>query len=210
MVDFQPTLPERNYPELVLRKLRPGDIHTHMYAQQFPVLDSTGKVNSFLFEARKRGVKFDLGHGNCSFWFRNAVPAVQQGHMPHTLTTDLYWDNIAGPAIGLTNIMGKFLAMGMPFMEVLRRVTIAPGELLDHPEFGQMELGITADIAVLRLRKGHFGFADGGRARLNGTQRVECAMTLREGTVVYDPDARSMPEWETAPEAYWTPPGVLP
>lgn len=209
MVDFQPTLPERNYPDLVLKKLRPGDIHTHMYAQQFPVLDENGQVNEFLRQARKRGIRFDLGHGTCSFWFRNAVPSVQQGHAPDTISTDLYFDNIAGPVVGLTHVMSKFLAMGMPFMEVLRRVTVLPGEVLGHPEFGQIKPESPADIAVLSLKSGTFGFPDGGRARLAGDTRVECAMTLRQGKIVYDPDARSMPLWENAPKPYWVPPGVL-
>ena len=67
---------ERPYPDLILKKLRPGDIHTHVFAQQFPILDGHGKVYDHMFEARERGVIFDLGHGAGSFWFRNAVPGL--------------------------------------------------------------------------------------------------------------------------------------
>ena len=84
MVDFQPNLPERTYEELVLKKLRKGDIHTHVYAQQFPIVDDQGKVNDYLFEARRRGVIFDLGNGAGSFWFRNAVPSYEQGSVSYT------------------------------------------------------------------------------------------------------------------------------
>ncbi|CAA9587706.1 MAG: Amidohydrolase, partial [uncultured Thermomicrobiales bacterium] len=61
MVDFFPWLPERPYETLILEKLRPGDIHTHVFAQQFPILDERGRVNEHLFRARERGVIFDLG-----------------------------------------------------------------------------------------------------------------------------------------------------
>lgn len=209
MADFQPTLPDRTYPDLILKHLRPGDIHTHVYAQQFPVLDEKGKVNDFLFEARERGVKFDLGHGAGSFWFRNAVPALEQGFAPDTLSTDLYLDNVAGPVIGLTHVMSKYLSMGMPLEEVIRRVTANPAGVLHLSGPGTLTPGACADVAVLRAVEGPVHFADSGRARMAGNLRLECAATLRAGRVVYDPYALSMPDWQTAPAPYWTPPGVL-
>src|SRR5215218_5495436 len=96
MVDFYPWLPERSYPDLILDKLRPGDIHTHVFAQQFPVIDEQGKVSDHLFQARERGIIFDLGHGAASFWFRNAVPAIQQGFVPDSISTDLHTGNVHG------------------------------------------------------------------------------------------------------------------
>lgn len=209
MADFQPNLPERTYEELVLKKLRPGDIHTHVYAQQFPVLDQEGKVNSFLFEARKRGVMFDLGHGAGSFWFRNAVPAYQQGFYPDVISTDLYLDNVAGPVINLIHVMSKYLSMGMSVEEVIYRTTKRPAEVIRHEELGDLRIGSCGDVAVFKVEEGKFSYADSGHARMNGTKRLECVMTIREGEIVYDPGALSMPVWETAPAAYWTSPGVL-
>ena len=87
MYDFFPTLPDRPYPELILKKARPGDIHTHVFAQQFPVINDEGQVERHMYEARERGVIFDLGHGAGSFWFRNAVPAIQQGFIPDSIST---------------------------------------------------------------------------------------------------------------------------
>ena len=81
MVDFFPR-PGRPYSELILDKMRPGDIHTHVFAQQFPIILPDGKLNPIMWEARKRGVIFDVGHGGASFWFRNAMPAIQQGFLP--------------------------------------------------------------------------------------------------------------------------------
>lgn len=209
MADFQPTLPGRPYEELILSKFRPGDIHTHVYAQQFPVLDESGCVRREMFAARERGVIFDLGHGAGSFWFRNAVPAWQQGFAPDVISTDLYLDNVAGPVINLTHVMSKYLSMGMTMEEVIFRTTKRPAEVIGYTELGDLRINGCADIAVLKVQEGQFGYADSGHARMNGSRRLECVMTIREGTIVFDPMALAMPLWETAPEAYWRAPGVL-
>jgi dihydroorotase len=203
MVDFWPRPPERSYPDLILKKLRPGDIHTHVFAQQFPILGPDGKVNRFMFEARERGVFFDLGHGAASFWFRNAVPAYRDGFPPDSLSTDLHMANINGPVISMLHTMNKFLAIGMPLGEVIQRSTQIPAGIIGRPDLGTLELGAPADVAVFNLREGAFAFADCGKARQKGSQKLECMLTLRAGQIVYDPNAISMPDWEQAPAAYW-------
>ncbi len=42
MVDFFPNHPLRTYEDLITKKLRAGDIHTHCFAQQFPSTDKDG------------------------------------------------------------------------------------------------------------------------------------------------------------------------
>jgi len=92
MFDFWPRS-ERTYEDLILTKMRPGDIHTHVFAQQFPIILPDGKINPALAQARARGVFFDVGHGSGSFWFRNAVPAEKQGFIPDSISTDLHTGN---------------------------------------------------------------------------------------------------------------------
>lgn len=206
MADFWPRPPERPYPDLIATKLRPGDIHTHVFAQQFPVLDDAGKVNAILFAARERGVIFDLGHGAASFWFRNAVPALRGGFAPDTISTDLHMGNINGPVISMAHTMSKFLNMGMPLAEVIRRATLHPARVLRRPALGTLTPGAEADVAVFDLREGAFAYADCGGARLDGKYRLECRLTLRAGQIVYDPGGLSLPDWEHAPAAYWQTP----
>jgi dihydroorotase len=203
MVDFWPRPPERPYPDLILTRLRPGDIHTHVYAQQFPVLAADGQVNDFLFAARERGVKFDLGHGAGSFWFRNAVPALHGGFPPDSISTDLHMDNINGPVISMAQTMSKFLAMGMPFAEVVQRSTSNPAQLIGRPDLGTLSPGAAADIAVFQILQGAFRFADCGKACISGSQKLECRLTVRAGRVLYDPTGLTMPDWEQAPAPYW-------
>lgn len=208
MVDFWPRPPERPYPQLILEKLRPGDIHTHVFAQQFPIINEQGRVNGFLFAARRRGVIFDLGHGAASFWFRNAVRAFRDGFPPDTISTDLHMANINGPVLSMQQTMSKFLAMGMPLAEVIRRSTVAPAQVIGRPELGTLSPGAEADVAVFRKLEGTFSYADCGRARLTGSGRLECVLTLRAGQVVFDPAGYSMPEWEQAPAPYWVNPAL--
>lgn len=208
MVDSIPIPPERSYPA-ILARLAPGDIHTHVFAQQFPLLDEQGRVYDYMWKERERGVRFDVGHGSGSFWFRQAVRCLEQGFWPDTISTDLHHQNVTGPVIDLLYVMSKFYAMGMPLEEVLYRATRAPALAVSHPELGTLEEGACADLAVLRVRQGRFGYMDCGGARLTGEGRLECVATLRAGEVVFDPEARSMPEWREAPEEYWKAPGLL-
>ncbi len=195
MIDFQPTLPERTYPKL-LERLRPGDIHTHMYAKQFPVLNEDGQVNDFLFRAKEKGIKFDLGHGAGSFMFKNAIPSFAQNHLPDTLSTDLYADNVAGPVINLLHIMSKYLNIGMPLNELVARTTCAPAQVLHRPALGHLSKGACADIAVLHILKGDFGFMDSEQSCMRADKRLECVLTVRAGEIVYNPYAYGAKHWD--------------
>ncbi len=206
MVDFWPRPPERPYPDLILKKLRPGDIHTHVFAQQFPILDEHRKVNDFMFQARERGIHFDLGHGAASFWFRNAVPALRGGFPPDSISTDFHMANVNGPVVSMQTTMSKYLNMGMPLQDVIYRSTVTPARAIGRPELGTLSPGAEADVAVFKLQEGMFGYTDCGRARLVGSQKMECVMTLRAGKIVYDPTGLSMPDWERAPAPYWVMP----
>lgn len=105
MVDFGDFRPERPFQELVLRKLRPGDMYTHLYHRSVPMLDENNKVLPYLFEARKRGVLFDVGHGGGSFLFRQAAPAVEQGWIPDSISTDLHIGSMNAGMKDMLNVM---------------------------------------------------------------------------------------------------------
>jgi dihydroorotase len=210
MVDFYPRPPERPYPELLLQRLRPGDIHTHVYARHFPILDEEGHVQDYMFQARERGVILDMGHGAGSFWFRQGVPALKGAFPPDSISTDLHMANINGPVVSMATTMSKCLIMGMPLQEVIYRSTVTPAREIGHPELGTLSVGAEADVAVFRVLEGTFGYSDCGRARMTGDKKLDCVMTVRAGEIVYDPTGRSMPEWPDAPAPYWETPTVRP
>ena len=199
MIDFAPK-PTRSYEDLLLKHMRPGDIHTHMYAQHIPLLDGRGRVNDYMREARDRGVIFDVGHGAGSFWFRIATPAMEQGFGPDSISTDLHRRSAMIPNATLTQTMSKFLNMGMPLGEIILRTTVTPAQEIRRPELGTLSVGVCADVAVLEVLKGAFGFVDSGHAKLRGDRRIQCALTVREGEIVWDLNGLSWPEWQDAGE----------
>ena len=203
MFDFWPR-PGRSYADLILKKARPGDIHTHVFAQQFPIILPDGKLNPILLEARQRGVIFDVGHGAGSFWFRNAVPAVKQGFVPDSLSTDLHTGDYT--ILSFANVMSKFRSMGVPLNELIVRSTVNPAREIKRPELGTLTVGKEADIALLEESKGHFGYIDCGWARMDGDFRIQARMTIRAGRIVYDPTGLSMVEWEKARKQYFNNP----
>jgi dihydroorotase len=214
MVDFWPRPPERSYPDLLLKHMRPGDIHTHVFAQQFPILTEEGpgrkdpRVAEHMWQARERGVYFDLGHGGGSFWFRNAVPALQQGFPPDSISTDLHMGSVNAAVLNTLHTASKCLAMGMPLQEVIYRSTVTPAREIRRPELGTLSVGAEADVAVLRHVDAPQRYIDCGRARLDGHGKLECAITVRAGQIVWDPTGLSMPRWEQAPERYWRVPAL--
>jgi dihydroorotase len=186
MVDFGTNHKERPVAELVTKKLRPGDIYTHMYSGLREEQDPSGRVNPGLWEGRKRGVIFDVGHGGGSFAWRIAVPALKEKFVPDSISTDLHIGSMNAGMKDMLNVMSKFLAMGMPLDEVVRRSTWHPARELKQDGIGHLSVGANADVAVVRLEKGNFGFIDSFGGRMKGTQRLQCELTLRDGKVVYD------------------------
>ena len=160
--------------DLLTIKLRPGDIYTHCFSGE-------------------RGVIFD--------WRRRAVRGAQ-GFLPDSISTDLHITSMNASMKDMLNVMDKFLAMGMSVDEVIRRATWNPAHEIKREELGNLSVGSVADIAVLRVEKGKFGFTDMYGARMAGEQRLACELTLRNGRVVYDLNGITRPEWDRLPKDY--------
>lgn len=196
MVDFGEFLPERPFEQLVLQHLRPGDIYTHTYRRQVPMFDEAGHLRDYLSQARERGIVFDVGHGGGSFVFRQAAPAVAQGFYPSSISTDLHAFSMNDGMKNMANLMSKFLNMGIPLSEVVTRSTWMPAQHINREDLGHLTEGTPADIAVLNVREGSFGFLDVEGGRLDGTRKIECELTMRGGEVVWDLNGISRPQWQ--------------
>jgi dihydroorotase len=202
MVDFGRSYHDRSLLDLMSQKLRPGDIYTHVYSGLRGELDSTGRANLALLVGRRRGVLLDVGHGGGSFAWRVAVPIVREGILPDTISTDLHVGSMNGPMKDMLNVMSKFLALGLSLEEVIARSTWNAARAIKQEQLGHLSVGAAADIAVLRVEKGEFGFLDVYGARQPGKERVACEMTLRDGRIVYDLNGLGRPEWTTLPMDY--------
>ncbi len=202
MVDFGANKPERPIEVLLERKLRPGDIYTHCFSGLRNELTPEGRVNEGMIEGRKRGVFFDVGHGGGSFAWRVVQPALQQGFRPDSISSDLHIGSMNAGMKDMLNIMGKFMALGVRVEDVIHWSTWAPAREIRHEELGNLSVGAPADVAVLSVEKGHFGFTDMYGARMDGTQRLECQLTVRNGKIVYDLNGISRPDWKSLPKDY--------
>jgi dihydroorotase len=203
MVDFGNNRPERPLYDLLNKVYRPGDIYTHMYSglrgEQDPATDGPSKA---LIDARKRGVIFDVGHGGGSFLWRLAVPMVKAGFVPDSISTDLHIGSMNSGMKDMLNVMSKFLVMGMPLDEVILRSTWNPAREIQHEELGHLTVGAIADVAVLRIEKGNFGFVDSNGARLRGSQKLLCELTIKNGRTVHDLNGITRDDWDKLPANY--------
>lgn len=196
MVDYGIVVPERPHEEFYLKKMRPGDIYTHMWRKFDPTIDEKGQVRPYLFAARKRGVIFDVGHGAGSFIWRYAVPSMAQGFIPDSISTDLHTGSMNAGMKDIVNVMSKMLTLGMPLQEVVLKSTWNPARYIHREKFGHLSVGAPADIAVFRLERGNFGFIDSDRFVRQGDRRLGCEMTLLGGNVMWDLNGLSSEPWK--------------
>ncbi len=204
MVDFGANKPERPLEDLLTKKLRPGDIYAHMYSGNRRELLEDGTVNPGMWEGRKRGVLFEVGHGGGSFSWVVAVPAVKEGFLPDAISTDLHIGSMNTGMKDQLNVMSKFLALGLSLEDVIAKSTWGPARMVKREDLGHLSVGAPADVTVLSLQKGSFGFVDSFGGKMRGDRKLVCELTLRDGRILYDLNGLARPEWQTLPKGYRT------
>ncbi len=167
--------PPLSIEELFFDHLRPGDIYT------------------FVVKAQERGIVFDVGYGGASFDYGQAIPALKSGFFPNSISTDLHTGSMNAAMKDMLHVMSTFLTMGMDLNAVIKASTWAPAQEIKREELGNLSVGAPADIAVLNLRQGDFGFWDRKGKKLEGTQKFECELTVRDGRIVYDLNGKANP-----------------
>ena len=195
------TLTGRTSKEKLLSKLRPGDMHTHVFNdRQLELIDrATGKMQPYVLEARKRGVLFDLGHGAGSFLWPVATKAMSQGFFPDTISTDLHSSSIMMAESDMPNCISKLLNLGMGLADAIQRSTVAPAKVIGRfPELGTLSEGQIADIAAFSLQSGVYAYKDAWSHKNLASKKLECVLTLRAGEQVFDRDGRAFPDWTKA------------
>ncbi len=197
MIDFGYLNKVRNLSTLLLDKLRPGDIYTHCYSGHREEVLADGKVNPAIAAARKRGIIFDVGHGAGSFYWYVATPAFRQGFIPDSISTDLHSGSMNAGMKDMANVMAKILNLGSPLDQVIAMSTWNPAREIKRTDLGHLDVGAEADVAVLRVDKGKFGFIDSAGAGETGARNIVCELTLRKGKPVWDLNARAAENWKT-------------
>lgn len=191
MVDFGGTKPRLSIEDLFMKHLRPGDIFTHTFGQLLETKEAivdieTETLKPFVLAAQKRGIIFDVGYGGSSFTYSQAIPAAKAGFHPNTISTDLHTSSMKKSMKDMLNVMSKFLELGMDLPSVIKASTWSPAQAIKREELGHLSVGAIADVAVLTLREGKFGFYDLAGYKMEGDRKLECEMTIIGGKIVYD------------------------
>jgi dihydroorotase len=189
----RPLFVECHLPQYTLKdqlaRMRPGDIITHTFeniSERTPVVDKEGQVLPYVYKAKERGILFDVGHGGSGFWFNQAVPAMQQGLWPNSFGTDLHRFSMNAGMKDMLNVMSKFLNLGMPLKEVLKRGSWNPANAIKRDDLGHLSVGAEADIVLLAVKLGNFGFVDARNNRISGDRKLVAELTIKAGEVVWD------------------------
>ncbi len=175
----------------ILAVMRGGDMLTHCFhGLSHGILDEHGRVRRSVREAMDRGVIFDVGHGRGSFSWRVAERALRQGVQPQTISSDLHAYNVNGPAFDLATTVSKFLHVGLPLEDALRKVTATPAEAIGMAgRIGTLREGAWGDAVAFELREGQFALEDShGEVRI-GRQRLVPRTVVRGGRVYRAPAA---------------------
>ncbi len=185
--------------EGILERMRPGDIYTHSFCTAVDrtcILDENGIVRPYVLAALKKGVRFDVGHGGGMFHFAVAVPALKQGILPNSFGSDLHRFSMNSGMKNMLDIMSKYLNMGMTIQDIIYRATWNSANSIKRPDLGQLSEGADADLAILSVRTGNFGFIDTSGARMSGDRKFEAEMTIRGGKIVWDLNGLAAHDWK--------------
>ena len=172
-----------------LKKMRSGDIITHSFenvSERMPIVDEQGKLRSFVLEAQNRGVLFDVGHGGVGFWFNQAIPALKQGLLPNSFGTDEHRTSMNAGMKNMLNVMSKYLTIGMSIPDIIASGSWKPAKSIKREDLGNLSVGSVADIAVLSILNGKYGYVDSGGNRIEGNQKFEAELTVRAGRIIWD------------------------
>jgi dihydroorotase len=173
----------------ILAVMRGGDMLTHCFhGLSHGILDDAGRVRRSVHEAMERGVIFDVGHGRGSFNWRVAESALAQGVQPQTISSDLHAYNVDGPAFDLATTVSKFLHLGLPLEDALRKVTATPAETLGMADrIGTLRVGAWGDAVAFEVREGAFRLEDAHGDVRTGRQKLVPKVVVRGGRVYRGP-----------------------
>jgi len=199
---------EKRYDPGVIRSLLPllekGDILTHYFtANPGGVLDANGKLVPEAREAADRGVWLDTAHGRMNFSFEVGRRVVEQGLLPHCISTDLTVPGRVHTVHSMTEMMTRFLGLGFTLAQVVTMSTANPARAIgEDKRLGRLEVGRQADISVLETREGDWVVYDVLGASLRVDRALVPFLTVKRGHVF-------TPDWGPRPWG-WEPDRVLP
>lgn len=170
----------------MLAYMKKGDVLTHCFQGRGQgVLDGQGRVEPEVWDAVKRGVILDVGHGVSSFSFDVAEKCFSQGLFPATISSDLHVYNIDGPVFDLPTTMSKFLYLGIKLDDVVRWSTCDAAKAVGLGDgTGTLKVGAEADVAIFELAERKTTLTDSQKKTVTANERLIPCMTIRSGELV--------------------------
>jgi dihydroorotase len=178
----------------VIRRLRPGDVLTHMYQNiGYKLIDDSKEVIQEAYKAREEGVIFEAADARAHFSFEVSEPAIREGFLPDIIATDLtqFSMNQRPTSFNLAMQMSKYVYLGMDFYEVLRRCTENPAKLMHRlNKIGSLKVGTQGDIAIFKevQCQNEFGdrpYYDADCKVREGNKIFKPMMTIKKGKIVF-------------------------
>ena len=196
---------EKRYSPEIIRELLPimeeSDIVTHLFtANPGGVLDASGKVVPEAKEAQDRGVWLDTAHGRFNFSFDVGQRVVDQGLIPHCISTDLTVPGRQRTVHSMVEMMTRFLALGFSLEQVITMSTTNPARAIgQNHRLGSLQEGWQADISVLDVREGDWVVRDVVGETLPTHQALVPVVTVKRG-IMFTPEWGPRPwGWEPEP-----------
>lgn len=167
-----------------LRLLRPGDVMTYCFHSGDGSIVANGQLLDCVWEARERGILFDVGDGYAAFGFDVAETAINEGFLPDTISSDFYRQHvISGIEHDLPMVISKLIASGMSAEQCWPRVTSVPANVLGLTGVGTLQEGANADICVLKLGAKPESLSD-GHGRIREGKRWHPVATYKAGNFI--------------------------
>lgn len=167
----------------LLDLLRPGDVLTHTYSGAGNNIVQKGRLLPAALAAKQRGVIIDVGHGGGSFDYTVAEPAIEQGLMPDTISSDIH--ALSGNSPGMPYlpwVISKFLNLGLSLEQVVAMATSAPAKVINRVDkLGTLQVGAPADVSIFKLVEEPVEFVDTKNNRRSGTRWLKPLHTVRAG-----------------------------
>ena len=169
----------------VLNKLDKGDIVTHCYNGKLNgILTEEGKVKDFVWEAYKKGIIFDIGHGTDSFNFKVAKEAIKEGLFCQTVSTDIYHRNReSGPVYNLATTLEKMLTVGFDLTTVIDMVTKNPADIFNLTTKGYLKEGFDADLTIFSVEEEDKVLIDSNGNEVNINQVIKPSACVVAGNL---------------------------
>jgi dihydroorotase len=138
-----------------------------------------------------------------------AIPMIKQGFKPDSLSTDLHTGSMNSATKDILNVASKFMTIGMTLNEVIAGMTSNPARQIQREDLGNLSPGAVADVAVISIQKGRFGYTDMLNTKVAGTQRLVAELTIKDGKIVYDLNGLESLPWDAPPgnvklDSRWT------